>query len=354
MLRIWLFGALSVACDEAGDQVQAVSGRCASLLAYLALGRGRYFSRSELLGVLWPEREQGVGPGTFNTALWRLRRMIERPPYKHGEWIASDRRGAIGLVGQGGGGVWLDTEEFERRIAPALSKPIEALSETEIEALRAGAAIYTADILPEFSDDWALREREKMRRHYLNALWRLMQIASVRRDYAESIRYAQRILDCDALREDVHRELMRLFVLGGQRAQALRQFEVCRDLLRRELAIPPMRETLTLYREIADSAVGARGDLDLSGSDSPPPAATPDLRAELRLQDALHRERGLFDPPVEAPRPLAGTGIGATREAGASAARDPTSGDAQRIIREARRHLAEADAQLELSLRVLP
>lgn len=346
MLRIWLFGALTVACDEAGEQVQAVSGRCASLLAYLALGRGRYFSRSELLGVLWPEREQGVGPGTFNTALWRLRRMIERPPYKHGEWIASDRRGAIGLVGQGGGGVWLDTEEFERGIAPALSKPIEALSETEIEALRAGAAIYTADILPEFSDDWALREREKMRRHYLNALWRLMQIASVRRDYAESIRYAQRILDCDALREDVHRELMRLFVLGGQRAQALRQFEICRDLLRRELAIPPMRETLTLYREIADSAVGARGDL--SANDGPQPAATPDLRAELRLQDALHRERGLFDPPVEAARPLAGPGAAAWASGAA------TVGDAQRIIREARRHLAEADAQLELSLRVLP
>ena len=42
-----------------------------------------------------------------------------------------------------------------------------------------------------------------------------------------------------------------------QRAQALRQFEHCRELLRRELAIQPMRETLAVYQRIADNAIGA-------------------------------------------------------------------------------------------------
>ena len=59
------------------------------------------------------------------------------------------------------------------------------------------------------------------------------------------------------LREDVHRELMQLFVLNGQRAHALRQFEHCRELLRRELAIHPMRETMALYQKIANSAIGS-------------------------------------------------------------------------------------------------
>jgi hypothetical protein len=59
------------------------------LLAYLALGRGHYFSRAELLGILWPERMAAMTAGSFNTALWRLRRMVEHPPHRHGQYIAS-------------------------------------------------------------------------------------------------------------------------------------------------------------------------------------------------------------------------------------------------------------------------
>ena len=315
MLRIWLFGSLCVANDSAGEQITAVSGRCGSLLAYLALGRGRYFSRTELLGTLWPERMASMTAGSFNTALWRLRRMVECPPFRHGELIASDRRGAIGL--NGSQEVWLDIEEFERRIASGLSRPIEQLGDAEIEDLRTGVALYKSDILMEFTDDWALREREKHRRHYLNALWRLMQLCTIRREYGEGIRYAQSILDCDTLREDVHRELMQLFVLSGQRAQALRQFETCRDMLRRELAIQPMRETLSLYRQIADSAIGGG---------EPAQAMQAPLHFEYVPAAPLS---GLPSPP-----PVAAAG---------------TRG----MIAAARQHLAAADAQLELSLRQL-
>ena len=315
MLRIWLFGSLSVADDAAGDALVPITGRCGSLLAYLALGRGRYFSRAELLCILWPERMAAMTAGSFNTALWRLRRMVERPPLQHGALIASDRRGAIGL--SGGGEVWLDVEEFERRIAPALAKPIEQIAEADVDDLRAGVSLYKSDILMEFSDDWALRERERHRRHYLNALWRLMQVASIRRDWGAAIRHAQAILDCDALREDVHRELMQLYVLGGQRAQALRQFETCRDLLRRELAIPPMRETLTLYRQIAESAFA-----------EPPP-----MQAALRIEPLEPLEP---TEPFPLPRSF-----------------DLAAGDPRERIAVARRHLAAADAQLALSLRPL-
>jgi DNA-binding SARP family transcriptional activator len=302
MFRIWLFGSLSIGTDEAGPQV-AIAGRSANLLAYLALGRGRYFSRSELLGSLWPEHSSSSTAGSFNTALWRLRRMIERPPLKHGDLIVCDRRGSIGLNGPAG--VWLDVDEFERLVAPGLSKAPELLSDADIEGLRHGVRLYKSDILLDVADDWALREREKHRRNYLNALGRLMQLSIIRRDYADGIRHAQAVLDSDALREDVHRQLMQLFMLSGQRAQALRQFEHCRELLRRELAIQPMRETLALYQQIADSAIG--------NSVEPWPA-----------------------PMTLAPSPLAAS-----------------EGSAFQMIDTARRHLAAADNQLQLSLQFL-
>ena len=309
MLRIRLFGSLSVARDDDGEGV-AIAGRCANLLAYLALGHGRYFSRSELLANLWPERTSSSTPGSFNTALWRLRRMVERPPLKQGDVIVSDRRGAIGLNGPVG--VWLDVEEFERRVSPGLAGSPERLSDADIDGLRAGVAMYKSDILLDVTDDWALRERERLRRSYLNALGRLMQLATIRRDYDEAIAHAQAILDNDALREDVHRDLMQLYVMSGQRAQALQQFECCRDLLRRELAIQPMRETMEVYRRIADSAIGAARD----GRTWPVPDSG---RGFPRARPA--RGEGRLDPCV--------------------------------LIDQARRRLSEADVQLQLSLEFL-
>ena len=317
MLRLHLFGALSfsVITGDAPECVPTpVSGRPGSLLAYLALARGRYFSRSKLITVLWAEECESVHSGTFNTVLWRLRKLVEAPPLKHGEVITCDRRGAVGLNPQAH--LQLDVDEFASSVLPAFSKPIERMSESDVEALRRGIELYTADILTDLADEWALREREKHRRHYLNALGRMMQLCSIARDHGAAIRYAQSILDHDAMREDVHRELMRLFLQSGQRAMALRQFEVCRSALKRELAIQPMHETVSLYQSIAEQAIAA-GPQPLAGRH----ATGPTLEQ-------------LFAPHEAGPLPPHGGSPASARE----------------LIEAARRHLAQADSDLQRSL----
>lgn len=314
MLRLHLFGVVSYtvdAGDTATDVVPThVSGRPGCLLAYLALARGRYFSRSDLVSALWAEQAESVGTGTFNTVLWRLRKLVERPPLPPGSLIACDRRGAVGMHLQAP--VQLDVEAFAQSVLPVLARPLERMSEADVEALRAGIALYTADILTDLADEWALREREKHRRHYLNALGRMMQICTLGGDHASAIRYAQAILDRDTLREDVHRELMRLFLKNGQRALALRQFELCRAALRQELAIQPMPETLALYQTIVNGALGAESSAPFHGPGMPPAVLT--LPA-------------LVDPPAV-----------------------PAMLSPRELIESARLCLARADAQLQLSL----
>ncbi|UXY14499.1 bacterial transcriptional activator domain-containing protein [Chitiniphilus purpureus] len=307
LLHLNLFGSMSIHLNGHPAPALTLGGRMASLLAFLALARGRFFSRSELCAVLWADRGDTVNPGAFNTTLWRLRRALEQPPLAQGSVIGSDGRGGIGLLT--GEALLLDIEEFQRLTGPGLAHPLEALTEADIAGLRAGVALYKADILCEFNDDWALREREKQRRTYLNAHGRLMKLAALGADHPAGIRHAQAILDCDPLREDIHRELMRLYVLAGQRALALRQFEYCRGLLKRELAIQPMPETVALYQHINAGAIGtAVGSSPMLGA------------AQASLAAALL--------PSRAPDP-----------------RDQ--------IEAARRLLAEADAQLQRSLRQL-
>jgi hypothetical protein len=50
--------------------------------------------------------------------------------------------------------------------------------------------------------------------------------------------------------EGVHRTLMRLYAESGRRSSALRQYEVCVELLSRELGVEPEPETRDLYRRL--------------------------------------------------------------------------------------------------------
>jgi len=140
------------------------------------------------------------------------------------------------------------------------------VTESDCRALHASVELYRDNALAEFTGAWALKQRERLRNTFLDATGRLMQLSELRCQYADAIHYAQLVLEVDELREDVHRELMHLLVLNGQRALALRQFEACRAALLRELAIKPMPETMALYREITDGAVGHSAARQVQGA----------------------------------------------------------------------------------------
>lgn len=300
MLNLHLFGSLGASWQVAGRAIERIqlTARPGSLLAYLALSRGQFFTRTELISTLWGEHHESSTVGCFNTTLWRLRKAVERPPLPAGSLIACDHHGAVGMPQEAA--LVLDVDRFQHLVMPALAKPIEKVEPGDVDDLKSGVACYTDDILAGFADEWAMREREKLRRHHLNALGRLMHLSTLARDYAGAIAFAQQILDRDMLREDIHCELMRLLLLNGQRALALRQFERCRDALRRELAIQPMRETMALYQQIAEHAVGHEDtpraavehiDRPLHITPSSPPMAPAELISAARHHLALADEQ---------------------------------------------------------------
>jgi DNA-binding SARP family transcriptional activator len=70
------------------------------------------------------------------------------------------------------------------------------------------------------------------------------------RRYEDALDIGRRLLAADPARETAQCEVMWLYVLNGQRAQALRQFQEFRCWLKRELDIEPMPETRALYDHI--------------------------------------------------------------------------------------------------------
>jgi DNA-binding SARP family transcriptional activator len=97
--------------------------------------------------------------------------------------------------------------------------------------------------------------------------------------YEESLACGRQILNHDPLREEIHREIMQLYLESGQRALAVRQYEICREILATELGIPPMEETRALYAQIVPGTSQSQPQPNLP----PEPANLKQALRQLRL-----------------------------------------------------------------------
>jgi DNA-binding SARP family transcriptional activator len=286
MLSLVLFGSMSASlCEPSKKLTLVMTPRSAELLAFLALRRGRFFQRCEIAESIWEQSADDGKLGRVNTALWRLRRAIEQTPRNRGDFLLSNRQGAVGLNGPQP--VDVDVGEFERLARHGLAHPLDQLNAGEYESLQSAVALYQDNPLADFTGTWVIKERERIRSLFLDAAGRLMQLSARAGQYDEAIHFARRVLAVDVLREDVHRELIRYLAASGQRASALRQFEVCRTALLRDLAIQPMAETMALYRDITKAAIATPCAADFSVSSNPQSPLSGKL--ELKKRGGLNR-----------------------------------------------------------------
>jgi TolB-like protein/protein involved in temperature-dependent protein secretion len=123
--------------------------------------------------------------------------------------------------------------------------------------LDAAAALYRGPLLDGHGvrdgafEDWIRVERTRLHDLAVDVLDRLAGAQSS----DTALATAQRLLQLDPAREETHRLLMQLYAAAGQRAQALRQYEHCRDVLKRDLQAKPDAETERLYRQIQHETV---------------------------------------------------------------------------------------------------
>jgi DNA-binding SARP family transcriptional activator len=222
------------------------------LLCYLLLNRGHPQHRERLAALFWGDHSQERARSCLNTALWRLRQVLEPDAAQRGTYLLTTGAGEVGF--NLGSDYWLDVAAFEGACDQVLVRPVEAVGAADVEILEKAIALYSGDLLEGLYEDWALRERERLRRLYLNSLARLMQYHKHHQAFEAALACGRRILDRDPLREEIHRDIMRLYLADGQRARAVRQYQLCCEVLEGELGIPPMEETQALYTQILGGA----------------------------------------------------------------------------------------------------
>jgi len=239
-LKIHLLGEFRVYRGE--ERIELPTKPIKSLLAYLLTHRERGFPPEMLAGTFWGEYSEEKARGSLNNALSVLRRTLPE------ESIIAEY-GAVRFNPEID--FWLDVAEFERELVEGrrAKRP-----QDKLDHLQRAVELYRGDFMEGFYDDWLLLEQERLRELYLEALKELAQCHKALKEYDRAIRCCKLILGRSPLREEVHRELMYLHYISGDRTAALLQYERCCQLLEEELGVEPLPETRALYEEIRRQA----------------------------------------------------------------------------------------------------
>lgn len=252
-VRISLLGIVRV--THQGLPTENSMGRAVrELLGYLTLFRHRFHAREVLAGLFWGNSSEKRARSCLSTTLWRLRKVLEPNHVPTGTYLVTTPTGEVGFNQESDH--WLDVEIFEKQVKHILARPYESLKPKEVSQLEETLNLHEGELLEGFYDDWALRERERLRSLYVSGQIHLLYHYSHHSIYEQGLACARNILNLDPLREEIHREMMRLYFRNGQRALALRQYEMCRETLASELDVLPMEETKILYTQISQKTGG--------------------------------------------------------------------------------------------------
>lgn len=240
--------------------------RARSLFCYLALYQGRFFERDVLTGVFWPDQDEPTARKGLRTALWRIRRSLEKAGGEAGEILLTEGS-QVGI--RASAPLRVDAREFEEHVRP-LEDPDPRVAPEEAQKLAAAVELYRGDLAEGIYDDWCTLERRRLRMLFLRALERLVLHHIQRGEWLSALGRGHQLLQHDPLREHVHRQVMSCHYRIGDRPSAIRQFQRCADVLQSELGLEPMAETLSLRREILE---GRAPDTVREGSQPPPDPA---------------------------------------------------------------------------------
>lgn len=260
-LRLYLLG--SPRLEHGGKPIKLPRAKSFALLTYLAV-TAREQSREKLAALLWPEASGSQSRQALRTALSDIRRALGDDHISADTETASFHSGAS---------AWIDVAELESLAAD----PRRAIPRVlHLAPFLDGFNLKDA---PEF-DDWVSFERARIHPLTLRTL-------SIRADTFEgsgawgaAMAVARQLLELDPVREETHRQLMRLHYAMGDRAAALQAYETARAILDRELGVEPMEETRTLFEQIRDEAQALR---TLQSKSRPVHHSADAQRLELRL-----------------------------------------------------------------------
>jgi DNA-binding SARP family transcriptional activator len=221
-----LLGGFDLRVD---GQIVALPMAAQRLLAFLALHE-KPLLRVYVAGSLWPETEERQAAGSLRSALFKL----GRPAYAFVELTS----GHVEL-----------SHEMSVDVRDSISLGHRLLdSSLTFAPDNTDDVPLSKDVLPDWSDDWLIVEREHFRQLRLHALESLSERFTVLGRFPQAIASGLAAVAAEPLRESAHRALIKAHLAEGNPGEAADQYRLFRHLLHEELGLEPSDAMENLVR----------------------------------------------------------------------------------------------------------
>jgi DNA-binding SARP family transcriptional activator len=250
-LRVGLLGGFRVERVGVARPVCGWQRRTAKTLTKLLATYPRHtLHREQILDILWPDVDVKSAVNSFGKALYAARRALEPelPPRASSAYL----RVTDSMVALHTEHVLIDADHFH-----LLAE--SALRQGDVIAYESALAAYGGELLPEDRyEDWCAERRDFLAELHIRLLLGLAEALENRGAFGASADRLREVLQHDPTREGVHRRLMVLYASAGNRDQAVRQFHICQDVLRRDLDLAPEKATVALHQDVLANRIPRR------------------------------------------------------------------------------------------------
>lgn len=218
-----------------GQHVSTWEGHLPRLLFFFALDRPMV-TRAEICQSFWPELPIDQAVNVFHVTKRRLHKALDFDVLEHesGHYRVNS---ALNLH--------YDILEF-------VSSLVEARNAEPADAAlhwQHAIDIYRGDYLQGHTDPWLTSRREDFRAGYLEALTNLAAIRDAEGASEVALGLYLRAVSVAANREDLHREVIRLYGNLGRRSEAVEHYQQLEQDLRDRYGIEPSPETQAIFQE---------------------------------------------------------------------------------------------------------
>jgi DNA-binding SARP family transcriptional activator len=225
-LRIHVLGGSRVESHEGPIGGHWLEQRPGQILKYLLTERDRVVLREEIAETIWPGADPRV-LGRVRHFMHALRVCLEpgRAPRDPSSFILSAHGGyALDRTR-----VWIDADEFEHQVRLGFAELDAGRDDAARGRLSSAMELYRGDFLAdEPYADWAIGERDRLRRMATDALRALTNIERRADDLESAAAHMERLGDLDPFDVDVQREVILLCLARGRRSEAIRRHSALR------------------------------------------------------------------------------------------------------------------------------
>ncbi len=191
------------------------------LVAFLSLSGPTH--RCVVAGTLWPEVAEAHALASLRTSIWRLNRVLPGLILTEGVRLSVPT------------GLSLDSRDQEQFALRLLRGRVR-----DEEWILAGIDhLWRGELLPGWYDDWVVFERERLIQLRLHALEQAASVLTGCGHLDSALQLALEAVRTEPLRETANAVLIDVYLAEGNVSDALHQYDVFRELLRRELDLDP-------------------------------------------------------------------------------------------------------------------